>query len=121
MEYIDPKGEIAIYSGGDLVYQPMKIKNLGFTRYIDEMYVFEKKNDMFEQISKIYEGRRIIVVDDKVTDLEIFNNFAKEAITIHLKRGSYSKLSPIKDVFRSAYTVGSVEELLEVIKNMYLS
>lgn len=93
MDYIKEKGEIAIVSEGDLVYQPMKIKNLDFIRNIDEVFVFENKIANIGKIVDIYDGWRKIVVDDKVLELEPFKKLDPSAITIHVRQGVYGSLS----------------------------
>lgn len=93
MDYIKEKGEIAIVSEGDLVYQPMKIKNLDFIKNIDEVFVFENKNANIEKIVNIYSGWRKIVVDDKLSELEPFKKLDPSAITVHIKQGIYGNIS----------------------------
>lgn len=93
MDYIKEKGEIAIVSEGDLVYQPMKIKNLDFIKNIDEVFVFENKIANMEKIVSIYEGWRKIVVDDKTSELEPFKKLDPGAITIHVRQGIYGNIS----------------------------
>lgn len=93
MDYIKEKGEIAIVSEGDLVYQPMKIKNLDFIKNIDEVFVFENKSANIEKIVNIYSGWRKIVVDDKLSELEPFKKLDPSATTVHVKQGIYGNIS----------------------------
>jgi len=93
MDYIKEKGEIAIVAEGDLVYQPMKIKNLDFIKKIDEVFVFENKIANIEKIVSIYGGWRKIVVDDKASELEPFKKLDPSAITIHVRQGIYGNIS----------------------------
>ncbi len=119
MEYIDSKGEIALLSEGDLVYQPMKIKNLRISKFLDEIYVFENKKANVGNIAKIYENRRIILIDDKITDLEAFKKVCQSAVAIHFKRGIYNDLLPQNKDFAADYVVSNIEELTNYIKGLY--
>ena len=92
MDYIQEKGEITIVSEGDLVYQPLKIKNLNFVRYIDEVFVFENKIANIDKILDIYKSWRKIVIDDKASVLKSFRKLDPNAITIHLQQGTYGHI-----------------------------
>jgi NDP-sugar pyrophosphorylase family protein len=92
MDYIQEKGEIAIVSEGDLVYQPIKIKNLNFVKYIDEVFVFENKVANIDKIVDIYQDWRKIIIDDKASVLASFKKLDPNAITIHLQQGKYGHI-----------------------------
>lgn len=119
MEYLDPRGEISILTEGDLVYQPMKIKNLRLSKYLDEMYVFENKGKNASMIGDIYRGRRIIIVDDKITDLEYFKKAVPSALTIHLKQGTYQNLVPNDVNFKVDFVAENIDSLASFIKGLY--
>ena len=93
MDYVQEKGEIAIVSEGDLVYQPLKIKNLHFVKYIDEVFVFENKIANINKIIDIYKSWRKVVIDDKTSVLKSFKKLDPNAITIHLQQGTYGHIS----------------------------
>jgi len=92
MDYVQEKGEIAIVSEGDLVYQPLKIKNLHFVKYIDEVFVFENKIANINKIIDIYKSWRKVVIDDKTSVLKSFKKLDPNAITIHLQQGTYGHI-----------------------------
>jgi NDP-sugar pyrophosphorylase family protein len=119
MEYIDPKGEIVILTDGDLVYQPMKIKNLEISKYLDEMFVFEHKSEFPEVIDKIYRGRRKIIVDDKITNLESLKSGVENSIAIHIKQGIYKNLLPENPNFKADFVANDIYDLTEFIKKLY--
>lgn len=119
IEYIDPKGEIVILTEGDLVYQSMKIKNLRISKYLDEMFVFENKKVNMGNINKIYNGRRIIAIDDKITDLEAFKKVNPDLIALHFKNGVYKDLVPEDGNFKANYVTENVNDLTNFIKKLY--
>ena len=119
MEYVDPKGEIVILTEGDLVYQPMKIKNLEVSKYLDELFVFENENKNIDEISKIYQNRRKVMIDDKITVLENFKKNVKNSIVIHLKQGNYKDLSSKDSKFKPDFTAKNIEEVTSFIKGLY--
>lgn len=119
MEYIKEKGEIVIVSEGDLVYQPMKIKNLNFSKDVNEIFVFENKNKNIKKIVKIYEGRRKIVIDDKMTDLEAFAKVSTEILTIHIKQGIYGNLSPLVPTFSPDFEAKNIHQVRKYIQEIY--
>jgi NDP-sugar pyrophosphorylase family protein len=122
MEYIDPKGEIVILTDGDLVYQPMKIKNLKISKYLDEMFVFETLFHGLEDvevIDKIYGGRRKIVIDDKITNLESIKNGVKNSIVIHIKQGMYKDLVPKDPNFKADFVAQNIFEVTNFVRTLY--
>jgi len=119
MEYVDPRGEIVILTEGDLVYQPMKIKNLGISKYLDELYVFENEGKNIPEIGQIYKGRRIIAVDDKITVLENIKRTIENSITIHFKHGLYKDINPTKPDFKADFVATSTYDISSFIRSLY--
>ena len=120
VEYVRSRGDVIIFTDGDLVYQPMKIKNLNFSRDIDEIFVFEDKMGNIQNILKIYSNSKKIVLDDKITILEEFEKRNKEVITIHIKQGSYKSLLPKNKSFKADFEVVNTRSALDVIKNLHV-
>ncbi len=119
IEFLEPRGEIVIFSEGDLVYQPMKIKSLSFSKDIDDMFVFENKNENINKIVEIYKNRRKVVIDDKAVDLETFEAIAPETITIHIKQGVYKNVPPKDLKFKADCVAENITDVLKCIYKIY--
>lgn len=118
IEYVDPKGEIVIFSEGDLVYQPMKIKNLKISKYLDELFVFENKSKNIGFLKEIYKGRRKIIFDDQLTELANASSNLENSITIHMQQGVYKNLRPESD-YKPDHSSKDLEDALSFIKSLY--
>jgi NDP-sugar pyrophosphorylase family protein len=118
IEFLEPRGEIVIFSEGDLVYQPMKIKSLSFSKNIDDMFVFENRSKNVEKLIEIYKNRRKILIDDKITRLETFKGIAPDAITIHVKQGIYKNLLPKSLKFKADYVAENIPDVLKYLREI---
>ena len=119
VKLIGPQGEVIIFTDGDLAYQLMKVKNLSFSGEVDEIFVYEDKMGKIPDIIRIYKNARKFVFDDKVTVLEEFKRMDENAITVHLKQGSYKDLPPKDEKFRADFEAASTREALNLVKNNF--
>jgi hypothetical protein len=86
------------------------------------MFVFEHiehKSEELDTIGKIYKGRRKIVVDDKIINLESFKKQISNSIVIHLKQGVYKNLKPRDPDFKPDFTANNISEVTNFIRTLY--
>jgi FMN phosphatase YigB (HAD superfamily) len=119
LEFLQPRGEAVIFGDGDLVYQPVKINNLGLKGLVDDVFVFERKTAYVPELLEIYSGHNKIVVDDQVRVLEEFKKWDKNTICIWYKYGRYAKEKPNKSSYKPDYISADLREELSFVKKLY--
>jgi FMN phosphatase YigB (HAD superfamily) len=119
LEFLQPRGEAVIFGDGDLVYQPVKINNLGLKGLVDDVFVFERKTAYVPELLEIYSGHNKIVVDDQVRVLEEFKKWDKNTICIWYKYGRYAKEKPNKSSYKPDYISADLREVLSFVKKLY--
>jgi len=90
------RGEPAIFSDGDRVYQPMKIARAGLllaTR--GNVLVYEHKEDCLAEVQRQFPAERYAHIDDKASLLARTKaTLGDRVTTIHVRQGHYATEGP---------------------------
>ncbi len=90
------RGEPAIFSDGDRVYQPMKIARAGLllaTR--GNVLVYENKEDCLAEVQRLFPAERYAHIDDRASLLAGTKAALGDRVTtIHVRQGHYATDGP---------------------------
>lgn len=114
--YLGKLGKVVIFGDGDLIYVPVKIRGMKIENYINDIFVFEKKDNHIEKISKIYGDYKQVIIDDQIRILEQFKQYNKSAVCIWISNGPYSKVTPRSRSFRPDYQIGNIHEVENIVR-----
>jgi FMN phosphatase YigB (HAD superfamily) len=86
------RGQVALVSDGDVVYQPYKIKRSGLWQAVDgRVLVYIHKEEMLNDIERRYPARRYVMFDDKIFVLAAMKAIWKERVTtVFVRQGHYA-------------------------------
>jgi len=90
------KGEPAILSDGDRVYQPMKIERSGLLLAVrGNVLVYEHKEDHLAEVQRRFPAPRYAHIDDKAALLARTKaSLGDRVTTIHVRQGRYATEAP---------------------------
>jgi FMN phosphatase YigB (HAD superfamily) len=86
------RGRTAILSDGDVVFQPRKIERSGLWAAVDgEVLVYIHKEQMLDDVERLYPARRYVMVDDKLRILTAMKKVWRERLTtVFVRQGHYA-------------------------------
>ena len=86
------RGRTAILSDGDVVFQPRKIERSGLWAAVDgEVLVYIHKEQMLDDVERLYPARRYVMVDDKLRILTAMKKVWGERLTtVFVRQGHYA-------------------------------
>ncbi len=81
-----------ILSDGDAVFQPRKIERSGlWEAFKDRVLVYVHKEEMLEEVEKLYPAQHYVMVDDKLRLLAAIKQFWGQGVTtVFVKQGHYA-------------------------------
>lgn len=91
------KGKVVIYSWGDELYQPLKIKESGIEEIVgeDNVIISQHKQDDLKNIIKVYQGcEEIIIIDDNLEIIERAKEINPAIKGIWMRFGKYKNSVP---------------------------
>jgi FMN phosphatase YigB (HAD superfamily) len=88
-------GPTVILSDGDVVFQPRKVQRSGLWEAVHgRVLIYIHKEEMLEQISKLYPAKRYVMVDDKLRILSAMKQQWGERLTTIFPRQGHYALDP---------------------------
>ena len=80
-----------ILSDGDPVFQPRKIERAGLAAAVrGNVLIYAHKEERLEEVTRRFPGPRPIFVDDKARILGHIERQLPDAVTVHVRQGSYA-------------------------------
>jgi FMN phosphatase YigB (HAD superfamily) len=115
------RGNVAIVSDGDVVFQPNKVKRSGLWDAVDgNVLIYVHKEEMLADIEQRYPAKRYVMVDDKIYILAAMKAIWKDRVTtVFVRQGHYAldpiliAASPPADV-----TIESIGDLIEIADSL---
>jgi FMN phosphatase YigB (HAD superfamily) len=107
-------GPTVILSDGDVVFQPRKVQRSGLWEAVQgRVLIYIHKEEMLDQISRLYPAQHYIMVDDKLRILSAMKKqWGSRLTTIFPRQGHYALDPKITAAFPPAdLTVDSIGEL----------
>jgi FMN phosphatase YigB (HAD superfamily) len=85
-------GSTVILSDGDVVFQPRKIQQSGLWEAVEgRVLIFIHKEQMLDEVQKLYPARRYVMVDDKLRILSAMKKiWGKRLTTVWPRQGHYA-------------------------------
>jgi FMN phosphatase YigB (HAD superfamily) len=85
-------GPTVILSDGDVVFQPRKVQRSGLWEAVQgRVLIYIHKEQMLEEISRLYPARRYVMVDDKLRILNAMKQqWGQRLTTIFPRQGHYA-------------------------------
>jgi FMN phosphatase YigB (HAD superfamily) len=85
-------GPTVILSDGDVVFQPRKVQRSGLWEAVQgRVLIYIHKEQMLEQISRLYPARRYVMVDDKLRILSAMKQqWGQRLKTVFPRQGHYA-------------------------------
>lgn len=121
LDYLRKWSKVVIFGDGDLVFGPVKLDGMELNGKYDDVYFVEQKPDFVESLIQIYADYRTIVVDDQIRNLELFENKKSAITTVLIKHGPYSNQKPLRENFKTDFTVSSLPDALRVFRREVFS
>ena len=82
----------AILSDGDPVFQPRKIQRSGLSAAVrGNVLVYAHKEQHLDEVSRRFPGPRPVFADDKAPILGHIERLRPDAVTVHVRQGSYGQ------------------------------
>ncbi|HEX4376538.1 MAG TPA: HAD family hydrolase [Steroidobacteraceae bacterium] len=92
IERMSALGPTVILSDGDVVFQPRKIQRSGLWEAVEgRVLIYIHKEEMLEQVAKLYPAEHYVMVDDKLRILTAMKSqWAARLTTIFPRQGHYA-------------------------------
>ena len=87
------RAPVVILSDGDAVYQPYKIERAGLWHAVGgEVLIYVHKEEMLNEVERLYPARRYVMVDDKLRILAAMKPIWRERLTtVFVRQGHYAR------------------------------
>jgi len=110
-------GRTVILSDGDIVFQPRKIQKSGLWKAVDgRVRIYLHKEQMFDEVQRLYPARRYVLVDDKLRILAAMKvAMGDRLVTVFPRQGHYAhEPAQIADNPSPDCTVERIGDLLQL-------
>lgn len=115
LRHLSRFGPTVILSDGDAVFQPRKIQRSGLWDAVEgRVLIFIHKEEMLDQVARLYPARRYVMVDDKLRILAKIKEVWQDRVTtVFPRQGHYARDAAILAAYPPAdVTVERIGELL---------
>lgn len=121
IDLLKKNGKVILYSLGDTIFQPHKIRGSGIENLIGKknIIIAENKSDKISSIIvdlKSKGFKEIFLIDDRADFLEKAREASPDAITIWFRYGKYKELLPKNNMFID-YQATSAESFYNYLQN----
>jgi FMN phosphatase YigB (HAD superfamily) len=109
-------GPAVILSDGDVVFQPRKVERSGLWAAVEgEVLIYIHKEQMLDEVERLYPARRYVVVDDKIKILAAIKAvWAERVTTVFVRQGHYAADEALIAAYPPAdVTVDRIGDLVE--------
>jgi FMN phosphatase YigB (HAD superfamily) len=116
LEHVRPWGQTIILSDGDVVFQPRKVQRSGLWESVEgRVLIYIHKEQMLNEVERLYPARHYVMVDDKLRILEAMKNaWGDRLTTIWPRQGHYALDPQVTASYQPAdLTIGRIAELLD--------
>ena len=108
-------GQVVIFSDGDVVFQPRKIKQSGLSKAVGgSVLIYVRKDRMLKDVAERFPAHHYVLVDDKLRILSaVKKTWGRRVTTVFVRQGHYAfdpkilSRYPAPDV-----SIGSIRVLL---------
>jgi FMN phosphatase YigB (HAD superfamily) len=117
IEHMRSLGPTVILSDGDVVFQPRKVQRSGLWEAVQgRVLIYIHKEQMLEEISRIYPAQHYVMVDDKLRILAAMKQqWGERLTTIFPRQGHYALDPKVTAAFPAAdVTIESIGALAQV-------
>lgn len=92
LEKLRSWGPVALFSDGDVVFQPRKIDRAGLRERADAVLIYVHKELELEDVERRFPADRYVIVDDKLRTLAAVKmQWDKRVTTVFPKQGRYAR------------------------------
>jgi FMN phosphatase YigB (HAD superfamily) len=114
IEHLGRQGTTIVYSEGDAVFQPHKVKCSGLYDAVEgRVLIYVKKNCRLDDVRKHYPAEHYVVVDDRLEILtELKKGSGGQITTIFVRQGHHARAKNVASLPPADATVESIGELL---------
>jgi hypothetical protein len=112
-------GEIVLVVEGDLVYQPVKIRNSGVMKLVDDYFIFENLTANLGEVIKIYDGWQTFIFDDQARDIVELRKINKNIVGFWLRKGPYKNQKPKDKKYLPQYQIKSLKQAIKTIEGIF--
>lgn len=109
-------GPTVILSDGDVVFQPRKVQRSGLWDAVDgRVLIYIHKEQMLDEVQRLYPARRYVMVDDKVRILAAMKAaMGDRLVTVFPRQGHYAHDTTAVAAYPAAdLTVERISDLLD--------
>ena len=110
LKHLKTKGNVALFTEGDSIYQKMKIEKSGVGAMVDHVFHFEHKLEHFDEIEKTYKNYQIVVIDDRSETLMKVKEMHPDIQVIEVCQGHYSDIDH-KPHLKLDQTIEAIKDL----------
>jgi len=110
LNHLKTKGEVALFTEGDMIYQKVKIEKSGVGAMVNHIYHFEHKLEHFEAIKKKFHTYHIVVIDDRSETLMKLKALYPEITIVEVCQGHYSDVDhkPHPELDKTIESIGDL-------------
>lgn len=117
VDHFRAKGPVVILSDGDAAFQPRKIERSGlWSAFADNVLIYVHKEQVLNDVERLYPARRYIMFDDKLRILEaVKQQWGGRVTTVFPRQGHYA-LNPMELRGRRPpdWSVDAIADLLRI-------
>jgi FMN phosphatase YigB (HAD superfamily) len=92
IHHLERRGQAAILSDGDVVFQPRKVERSGLWGAVEgNVLIYIHKEEMLEDVERRYPAERYVMVDDKIRILAAMKEvWGARLTTVFVRQGHYA-------------------------------
>ncbi|MBI2031034.1 MAG: HAD family hydrolase [Candidatus Levybacteria bacterium] len=111
LKYLKTLGKVVIFTEGDSIYQRRKIEQSGLASFVDGITLYEHKLEHVGELTKKYEGYKIVIIEDKSDTLLKIKEQFPAIFAIEVCQGHYATIDH-KEHSKLDMTVDSISDLM---------
>jgi FMN phosphatase YigB (HAD superfamily) len=114
--HLDRLGTPAIFTDGDVVFQPLKVERSGlFDAVNGRVMVYVHKEKELAEVEQLYPADHYVLIDDKVRILTAVKEiWGDRCTTVFPRQGHYAYDANVKDYPRPDITVERISDVLRL-------
>ena len=100
IQMLKQRGQVVIVSDGDVVFQPLKIRQSGLSKAVDDhVLIYIHKEQETDDVQQRYPSEHYLMIDDKLHILAAMKKCCPKVTSVFIRQGHYAK---DKDILKSA-------------------
>jgi len=117
IRWLGKSGTVVILTDGDVVFQPRKVERSGLWEAVaGEVLIFIHKEQMLDEVERLYPARRYVMIDDKLRILTAIKAaWSDRVTTVFIRQGHYAHDPSQVDPYPPAdVTVDAIGDVLDL-------